>query len=107
MDLPADGNRAAYVGTRDFGTSPIFVQLSDKQITDMFTAARVERFHVHEERNRRWAEEQGALLRQHDPATAGGWLREWVEDGTLARAAWSGYLHLPALGLYEIVDELG
>jgi hypothetical protein len=62
---------------------------------------------VHEERNRRWAEEQGALLRQHDPATAGGWLREWVEDGTLARAAWSGYLHLPALGLYEIVDELG
>jgi len=31
----------------------------------------------------------------------------WVEDGTLARAAWSGYLHLPALGLYEIVDELG
>ena len=62
---------------------------------------------VHEERNRRWEEEQGALLRQHDPATAGGWLREWVEDGTLARAAWSGYLHLPALGLYEIVDELG
>ena len=28
-DLPADGNRAAYVGNRDFGTSPIFVQLSD------------------------------------------------------------------------------
>jgi hypothetical protein len=62
---------------------------------------------VHEERNRRWAEEQGALLRQHDPATAGGWLREWVEDGTLARAAWSGYLHLPALGVYEIADEVG
>jgi hypothetical protein len=34
---------------------------------------------VHEERNRRWAEEQGALLRQHDPGTAGGWLREWIE----------------------------
>jgi hypothetical protein len=61
---------------------------------------------VHEKRNRRWAEEQGALLRQHDPGTAGGWLREWVEDGTLARAAWSGYLHLPALGLYEIADAL-
>jgi hypothetical protein len=30
--LPADGNRAAYVGTRDFGTSPIFVQLSDKPL---------------------------------------------------------------------------
>ena len=29
--LPADGNRAAYVETGDFGTSPIFVQLSDKR----------------------------------------------------------------------------
>jgi len=32
VDLPADGNRAACVGTRDFGTSPIFVQLSDKPL---------------------------------------------------------------------------
>jgi hypothetical protein len=32
VDLPADGNRAAYVGTRDFGTSPIFVQLPDKPL---------------------------------------------------------------------------
>jgi hypothetical protein len=31
-------------------------QLSDKQITDMFTAARVERFHEHPERNRPVAE---------------------------------------------------
>jgi hypothetical protein len=30
--MPADGNRAAYVGTGDFGTSPIFVQLSDKPL---------------------------------------------------------------------------
>ena len=29
----------------------LLVQLSDKQITDMFTAARVERFHRHAERN--------------------------------------------------------
>ena len=29
----------------------LLVQLSDKQITDMFTAARVERFHKHTERN--------------------------------------------------------
>ena len=28
--VPADGTRAANVGTGDFGTSPIFVQLSDK-----------------------------------------------------------------------------
>jgi len=30
--LPADDNRAAHVETRDFGTSPIFVQLSDKPL---------------------------------------------------------------------------
>jgi hypothetical protein len=28
--VPTDGTRAANVGTGDFGTSPIFVQLSDK-----------------------------------------------------------------------------
>src|SRR5713226_6839448 len=30
--MPADGNRAANMGTGDFGTSPIFVQLSDKPL---------------------------------------------------------------------------
>lgn len=30
--MPTDGTRAANVGTGDFGTSPIFVQLSDKQL---------------------------------------------------------------------------
>ena len=30
--VPADGTRAANVGTGDFGTSPIFVQLSDKPL---------------------------------------------------------------------------
>jgi hypothetical protein len=30
--MPADGNRAASVGTGDLGTSPIFVQLSDKPL---------------------------------------------------------------------------
>jgi hypothetical protein len=29
----------------------LLVQLSDKQIADMFTAARVDRFHRHQERN--------------------------------------------------------
>jgi len=61
---------------------------------------------AHEEWNRRWAAEQGAALAQHDPRGAGGWLLEWIEDGTLARAAWSGYLHLPSLGLYDIVDAV-
>lgn len=30
--VPADGTRAANVGIGDFGTSPIFVQLSDKPL---------------------------------------------------------------------------
>ena len=30
--MPTDGTRAANMGTGDFGTSPIFVQLSDKQL---------------------------------------------------------------------------
>jgi hypothetical protein len=61
---------------------------------------------VHEERNLRWAAEQGAALPQADPDRAGEWLPRWIEEGTLARAAWNGYRRLPALGLYEILDDL-
>src|SRR5438067_1339179 len=62
---------------------------------------------VHEERNLRWAVELGAALEQGDPDRAGDWLPRWIEDGTLARAAWKGYQNLPKLGLYEILDDLG
>jgi hypothetical protein len=61
---------------------------------------------VHEERNLRWASEQGALFPQGDPDRAGEWLPRWLADGTLARAAWNGYQKLPKLGLYEILDDL-
>jgi hypothetical protein len=61
---------------------------------------------VHEERNLRWAMELGAALPQGDPDRAGDWLPRWIEDGTLARAAWNGYRRLPRLGLYDIVDHL-
>ncbi len=61
---------------------------------------------VHENWNLRWAVDRGAALPQHDPASAGGWLQEWIEDGVLAGAAWSGYTHLPQLGLYEIGDTI-
>jgi hypothetical protein len=30
--MPADGNKAANLGTGDFGTSPIFVQPPDKPL---------------------------------------------------------------------------
>ncbi|HKC61472.1 MAG TPA: hypothetical protein VKB92_15405 [Myxococcales bacterium] len=61
---------------------------------------------VHEERNLRWSMELGAALEQGDPDRAGDWLPRWIEDGTLARAAWNGYRRLPRLGLYDIVDDL-
>jgi UDP-N-acetylglucosamine:LPS N-acetylglucosamine transferase len=61
---------------------------------------------VHEGYNRRWAVESGAGLRQHEPALAAGWLGDWIADGILAGAAWSGATRLPSLGLYDIADEV-
>jgi len=56
----------------------------------------------HEWRNARWAMEHGAALRQHQPEGAAHWLADWLADGTLAQAAWSGFRSLPKQGLYEI-----
>ena len=61
---------------------------------------------VHEGWNLRWATDRGAALPQHDPAVAGEWLQEWIEDGVLAGAAWAGFTRLPQLGLYQIAEEL-
>jgi hypothetical protein len=57
---------------------------------------------VHERFNRRWLREQGAGLKQRNARYAAGWLGEWLSDGTLAAAAWSGYMRLPKTGTYEI-----
>jgi hypothetical protein len=54
--------------------------------------------------NRRWAVEHGAALPQRDPRTAGDWLGEWLDDGTLAAVAWSGFTRLPTQGLYRILQ---
>jgi len=62
---------------------------------------------VHESYNRRWAIEAGAGLRQREPAFAAEWLDDWLADGTLAGAAWSGFLRLPKFGLYRILEEAG
>lgn len=60
---------------------------------------------VHEGYNRRWAIENGAGLKQRHPDYAGYWLREWLAEGTLAAAAWFGFLRLPKFGLYHILDR--
>jgi len=57
---------------------------------------------VHEWYNRRWARESGAGLKQRDARYAAQWLREWLDDGVLASAAWSGFTRLPKFGLYRI-----
>jgi hypothetical protein len=57
---------------------------------------------VHEWYNRRWARESGAGLKQRDARYAAQWLREGLEDGLLAAAAWSGFTRLPKFGLYRI-----
>lgn len=59
---------------------------------------------VHERANRRWARERGAALKQGRPEAAWTWLGEWLEDGTLAAAAWSGFMHLPKFGVYKIAE---
>jgi hypothetical protein len=58
----------------------------------------------HEAYNRRWAVEQGAGLAQRDPRLAGEWIAEWLENGTLAGAAWAGFRRLPKRGLYRILQ---
>jgi hypothetical protein len=58
----------------------------------------------HERYNRRWLLEHGAALRQHDPRYAWEWIAEWLRDGTLAAAAWSGFMRLPRDGTYRIAE---
>lgn len=62
---------------------------------------------VHERYNRRWAIENGGGLKQRHPEYAGYWIREWLEEGTLAAAAWFGFLRLPKFGLYQILERVG
>jgi hypothetical protein len=62
---------------------------------------------VHERYNRRWAIENGPGLKQRDPLHAEYWMREWLNEGTLAAAAWYGFLRMPKLGLYQILERVG
>lgn len=59
---------------------------------------------AHERYNRRWALHRGAGFKQENPRFAWDWLREWLREGTLAAAAWSGYQRLPKFGTYRILD---
>ncbi len=62
---------------------------------------------VHEQYNRRWVIEAGAGVKQRDPRFAAEWLADLLADGTLAAAAWSGFMRLPKFGLYKILERFG
>jgi hypothetical protein len=57
---------------------------------------------IHEAYNRRFARENGAALKQRNPSVIAERLRELLEDGHFATAAWAGYRRIPHRGLYEI-----
>jgi hypothetical protein len=57
---------------------------------------------AHERYNRRWLREQGVGLKQRRLDHTRGWFEEWLEDGTLAAAAWSGFVRLPKHGTAAI-----
>jgi hypothetical protein len=61
----------------------------------------------HERYNRRWLREQGVAMKQHKIRHAGAWLDEWLEDGTLAAAAWTGFFRMSKEGTYRITEEIG
>jgi len=60
----------------------------------------------HERYNRRWLRETGVGLKQRRPDLARGWFEEWLEDGALAGAAWSGFIRLPQHGTERILAQL-
>jgi hypothetical protein len=60
----------------------------------------------HERYNRRWLREQGVALKQYAPRHAAEWLDEWLNDGTLAAAAWTGFLRLPKDATARIVNAV-
>jgi len=61
---------------------------------------------AHERFNRRWVREAGAGVKQRDPRFAADWLSDMLAEGSLAAAAWAGYVRLPKLGLYRILDAV-
>jgi hypothetical protein len=61
---------------------------------------------VHERFNRRWVRESGAGVKQRDARFAAEWLSDMLSEGTLAAAAWAGFMRLPKFGLYRILETV-
>jgi hypothetical protein len=61
----------------------------------------------HEKFNRQWLYETQAGIKQENPDHTDQWLFDWLSNGRLAEAAWSGFLKARKLGTYKIVEVLG
>jgi len=56
--------------------------------------------------NRQWLFEIQAGIRQENPDHTDQWLFDWLYNGRLAEAAWSGFLKARKLGTYKIHEVL-
>jgi hypothetical protein len=56
--------------------------------------------------NRQWLFEIQAGIKQENPDHAEQWLFDWLDNGRLAEAAWSGFLKARKLGTYRILEVL-
>jgi hypothetical protein len=57
-----------------------------------------------EEGNREWLLGVGAGLPQKDPRYCGEWLKDWMDEGILAKAAWNGYRNVEKNGTFNILQ---
>ncbi len=60
----------------------------------------------HERFNRKWLRQLGVALKQESVRHASQWIEEWLEDGTLAAAAFTGFVRLPKDGTYRILKTV-
>lgn len=56
--------------------------------------------------NRKWLREIGAGIKQMNPEYTNEWLFDYLNNGRLAEAAWSGFLKARKLGVYKIAEIL-
>ncbi len=59
-----------------------------------------------EKANRKWLNEIRAGIKQLKPEYTDQWLPEMIKNGSLAEAAWSGFLKARKLGTYNIIEVL-
>jgi hypothetical protein len=56
--------------------------------------------------NRRWLLEIGAGIKQNNPEYSGQWIKDLLDRGRLAEAAWNGFIKARKYGLFNILDFL-